>query len=402
MARPTAGKYRGTAAAARNNNTTNTTVGYGGQKGGGGMNDDGAHHDPALDIVDCHKMEAEKWLGEELKRSNLSYLKEGHQYSPWICSKKDGTIPMAHLESALNEYKRRFGDGSNQANTATPAVLLVATGVGKEWMPGEEVGKARFLLFPELGAAKTSALFITYMPGPEHGAVDSWFVAMLSVWHTTNEFLRRYLSYGGLSSGGYGCFQPDKRVFPFKENRDHNGRDADRANKNNPYSRFIWEIEYDNRDPVQIRERGRAYMTPKYVRLFLAMKLYPPSRGTTYEAAAVLWAKADEESDTITVMKAVSFGTQDLSDDHKQDFFQRKADRLVGVDVNHWEKARNDEAAWSITLPFRGFLFKVSKGAPGENGTTEYVLDDLEAGAVEDFVIDLRRAAREYENQVLE
>ena len=79
-----------------------------------------------------------------------------------------------------------------------------------------------------------------------------------------------------------------------------------------------------------------------------------------------------------------------------------EADRLVGVDVNRWENTQSDEAAWSITLPFRGFLFKVSKGAPGENGTTEYVLDDLEVGAVEDFVIDLRRAAREYENQVLE
>ena len=131
------------------------------------------------------------------------------------------------------------------------------------------------------------------------------------------------MSYGGLSSRGYVLFQPDKRVFPFRENRDHNGRDADRANKNNPYSRFIWEIEYDNKDPVQIRERGRAYLTPKYVRLFLAMKSYPPSNAGTYEAAVVLWGKADEDSDTITVMKAVSFGTQDLSHDHKQDFFQR-------------------------------------------------------------------------------
>lgn len=354
-------------------------------------------HDAIRDIVVRHQKEAEKWLSEEQKRSNLSYLREGPQYVPLKCSKKNSTIPIEHIESAYKEYNRRFGGDSNPADT-TPSVLLVATGVSKEWVPGEEVGHARFLLFPELGAVKMTALFVTYMPGPEHGAVAAWFAGELGSWQRSNQVLNGCLSRGGQSSGGYGFFQPDKRIFPFWRNRDHAGRDTDRGNKNNPYSRFIWEIEYENRDAVQIRERGRAYMIPHYTRLFLAMKIYAPSDGR-FEAAVVLWGKEDEGSNAITVMKAVSFGSIDLSDDHKQEFFQRRADLLVGVDINSWERPQNDANAWSITLPFRGFLFKVTRGEPAEAGI-EYVLDDLGNNDVEDFVIDLRGVVNEYENQL--
>ncbi|KAL3911310.1 MAG: hypothetical protein SGILL_007330 [Bacillariaceae sp.] len=350
-------------------------------------------------IASSHISEGEKWLHDELEKAKNSYLIEGAEYQPFQCSGKNGDVPTTHLQKAIEEYKRRFFG----ASASSPSVVLVATGVNKEWsVPEGVVGCARFLLFPQLGATKQSALFITYMPGPTHGAMDNWFVGMLNHWKIQNQVLVSHLS-GGLSSGGYGQFQPDARVFPFKKNRDHNGRDSDRANEQNPYSRFIWEVEYGNRDPVEIRERGRMYLTPNYTRLFLAVKLYELSTDGRYEAAAVLWGKADGQSDTITVIRAISFGTKDLSDDHKHEFFQRRANRLVGVDVNQWVRPtpHGDQASWQLTVPYRGVLFKVSKGKPEGGQETQYVLDDLGGDAVDDLVIDLRGLVAEYENQVL-
>lgn len=354
------------------------------------------------EILDHHREEAEKWLSDEINKSKLSYLNSGPSYSPLECTKKDETIPVDHLEKAFKEYKRRYRKLSVAVSDRTPLVVLVATGLSPKWTPGENTGSARFLLFPELGATgnTTSALFITYMPGSKHGAVDSWFVRKLSTWHDRHQILDQYLSSGGLSSGGYGHFQPDKRIFPFKDNRDHGGRDIDRANENNPYSRFIWEVEYDNRDPTQIRERGKAYLTPHYTRLFFAVKLYVPVNGT-YKAAAVLWGKGDGDNDeTVTVKKAVSFGTADLSDEDKNEFFQRRADRLVGVCVSQWERPQDDAESWLIPLPYLHFLFKVSKGKPTAGEGAEYVLDDVGDEDIQDLVIDLRGLAREYENQI--
>jgi hypothetical protein len=355
-------------------------------------------HGPTETIASSHHSEGEKWLHEEAEKAKNSYLNKGAQYQPFQCSGKNGAVPTTHLQKAIKEYKRRFFG----ASTSSPSVVLVATGVNKEWSVPKDVGCARFLLFPQLGATRQSALFITYMPGPEHGAIDNWFAGMLSRWKYANQVLVSHLS-GGLSSGGYGQFQPDARVFPYKKNRDHAGRDSDRGNKQNPYSRFIWEVEYGNRDPVEIRERGRMYLTPHYTRLFLAVKLYEPSTNGAYQAAAVLWGKAEGQNDTVTIMRAVSFGTEDLSDDHKHEFFQRRADRLVGIDVNQWDRPTPQlvESSWLLTVPYRGFLFKVSKGKPEEGRETRYVLDDLGGDAVDDLVIDLRGLVAEYENQVL-
>jgi hypothetical protein len=67
-----------------------------------------------------------------------------------------------------------------------PSVLLVATGVKRDWWTpaGEEsVPNAKFLFFPKLGCCggggvgngnkKCLALFISYMRRPEHGAVST-------------------------------------------------------------------------------------------------------------------------------------------------------------------------------------------------------------------------------------
>ena len=119
------------------------------------------------------------------------------------------------------------------------------------------------------------------MPGPEHGAINLILNEQLTEWRRSNDTLKKYLA-GGLSSGGavnrrYRGFEPDRRIFPTSKYRDPVGADSDGSNKGCPYSRFILEIEYENREPIQVRERGELYMRPEYTRLFLAGKFYAPS-----------------------------------------------------------------------------------------------------------------------------
>ena len=132
----------------------------------------------------------------------------------------------------------------------TPSVLLVATGVSEDWVPGDDVGRARFLFFPKLGSSNQTALFITYMPGPAHGSVDKILAKQISRWEDANTQLSKYLD-GGQGSGGrsdrrFRGFQPDHRLFPRRKLGDPEGRDRGGSNSGNPYSRFIWEIEYRN------------------------------------------------------------------------------------------------------------------------------------------------------------
>jgi hypothetical protein len=92
--------------------------------------------------------EAETWLRDELQRSQDSYLRQPPAYTPLQC-KQDGKIPLKHMQEALAEFARRFG--SSPSSDKTPSVLLVATGVSEDWVPGDDVGRARFLFFSETG-----------------------------------------------------------------------------------------------------------------------------------------------------------------------------------------------------------------------------------------------------------
>ena len=67
-------------------------------------------------------------------------------------------------------------------------------------------------------------------------------------------------------------------------------------------------------------------------------------------------------------MQAVSFGTADLSDKHKEAFSQHRANRLVGVQAGDWERpqqaaaaAATAAAAWTVRIPFHGIFYKVMK-----------------------------------------
>lgn len=206
----------------------------------------------------------------------------------------------------------------------------------------------------------------------------------------------------GQRLGGYRLHQPDKRLFSKKKFRGRNGRDVDKGNKNLPYSRFHWEVEYDNRDPVELHQRGKVYMKCKYTRLFLGAKFYAPDGNGEFEASIVLWRKITPNSDVITVVEAVSFGTKDLSDDHKSEFFASRHDRLVGVRPDQWRRPHPVEnpddgtpAAWMLTVPFQGMVYKVTTERQTD-GTRPYLADQLEDGELGDLTIDLRIMLTQY------
>mgnify|MGYP005865617837 CR=1 FL=1 len=77
-------------------------------------------------------------------------------------------------------------------------------------------------------------------------------------------------------------------------------------------------------------------MKSPYNRLYLAAKIYgPDSKDGGTEAAIVLWRRGNDGD--IRVMEVASFGTKDLSEEHKSEF-AGKANMLilVGVKSNGW------------------------------------------------------------------
>ena len=85
----------------------------------------------------------------------------GTNYKPY--TSKNGTVPREHFSKAFSEFARRFGRSrmsrvrGGETNSSPPSVLLVASGVSKNWVPGDDVGSGRFLLFSNLDGA----LFVT-------------------------------------------------------------------------------------------------------------------------------------------------------------------------------------------------------------------------------------------------
>ena len=164
--------------------------------------------------------EANLWFRQEQERSKTSYLMPGPQYTPYVTT--NGKIPASHFQAAFSEFGKRFGNGQRTTTRDAPSLLLVASGViSEDWVPGEDIGRARFLLIPRLyyEGRSQSALFLTYMPGPEHGSVDGSFADDFGAWRRRYLVLLKYF-VSGQSSGGYGHHQPGKRLFPKKKFRD--------------------------------------------------------------------------------------------------------------------------------------------------------------------------------------
>ena len=300
------------------------------------------------------------------------------------------------LQDAFTEFGRRFSKKVSN-DSSSSSVLLISTNVGKEWIPPESAGKGvRFLGFPQV---EGSPLFLTYMPGEVHGAAVSFVSETIGQWKQSNKLLASVLK-GGLSSGNYGTFQPDIRIYPNKRSKDNKGRDMDKKNNNAAHTRLYWEVEHENRDPVAIRQRGKRYMSCLYTRLFLACKIFDVSDGAL-RAGIVLWGKSDSGED-ISVLAAVSFGTEDLTEKEKGEFEEAKHDRLVGVRRSEWKRplipvlgelGDATHKDWKLRIPYKGILYKVTTK---RSGTRDYLLNELkETDEVDDLVIDLRKLALE-------
>ena len=373
---------------------------------GGGKNgiDDNPYglHDQAIE-----------WLKEEQKllcqkSSNKNNDDDEQQYQPYVSM--DGQVDAYQLEKSAVEYELRETDPSKRLRP-----VLVAVGVSREWRPDESHSKARFLLFPKIGSEDRrsfGALFLTYMPGPRHGAVDGCFMDDFGAWKRSERILGQSLT-SGVSSGGKYFSQPDRRVYPVQSRKDPNGNDADCGNANKTFSRFIWEVEYGNRDPVGLRQHGHKMMRSIYTRLFLGAKFSDFDDDGRFEAAMVLWGRPDGHTngDNISVVDAVSFGTKDLTEKTKTEFSEHKTGRLIGVPADRWRRPTGADVAlmelpdeetsdeWFLTVPHRGILYKVGAKETDNHGQLQYLLDVLREGQIRDLRINLQVMAFEFQNQ---
>jgi hypothetical protein len=358
------------------------------------------------------KDDAVKWIQQEmLPYGDEAYLLPINHYRPLVLPKDGIKIPATQFQTAAAEYERR----SKAAMDRTTQPVLVAVGVNDVTMRlfhNDEEGptkKARYLFFPTISWREhRGALFVTYMPGPAHGGVDAYFIGEAQSWRTSCAAVETVLD-SGCSSGAHNAVQPDHRFFPYRKYRDKNGNDKDKAHHGLPHTRMYWEIEYDHRKIGELRQHGANLMrrTP-YTRLFLGATISKPDPGDDdkYEAAIVLWGKADDgAAATISVLDAVSFGTRGLSDATKAEYSKIRQDRLPEVGADAWRRPDNaDETPvvlaspttpgqWLLHVPFTRLLYKVMTGKrkPDEDRTYEYLLDTLCEGEVKDLVVDLLR-----------
>jgi hypothetical protein len=332
--------------------------------------------------------EAGRWL----KAEQEYYKSRGDiTYSP-VTAEND--VGEKQLQDAFKECERRHLHEENFENSSP--VLLISTNVSKDWIPPEYVGKGiRFLVFHQVAG---SPLFLTYMPGQVHGAAAAFVARSIGLWQGRSDLLNSVLG-GGLSSGNYGTYQPDIRIYPKRRNKDTNGCDKDRKNGDLPYTRLYWEVEHGNRDPVAIRQRGQRYMACPYTRFFLACKIFNVSDGAL-RAGIVLWGKTNSDDHVISVLAAVSFGTTDLTREEKGEFETARHDRLVGVKSGEWTRPEDTELGemgdttpddWKLRIPYQGILYRVTTKRSGTRG---YLLEELnDTDEVADLVIDLRRLA---------
>ena len=360
------------------------------------------------------KDKATKWLQDEMAVFQDSYLVPPNKYRPHIS--KDGRVAPAQIKRAFAESINREA----KPYRLRPVLIVVGLeGYPEDFLADESLHRARYLFSPDidigtpirvLKCSSASALFVTYMPGPEHGVADASFMDHFGAWKTSNQILKKYLS-SGVSSGSEDSSQPDRRVFPIGAYRDFGNPDRDRSNKNNAYSRLIWEVEFSNRDPVKLRVHGRKLMRPRNVRLFLGAKFSEFDENGHFEAAIVLWGKPDGHNagGDIAVVTAVSFGTKCLSDETKTEFSRRGG--LPPVAVDAWRRPQDAATAplldppattpapWLLNISVQGILYRVTASERDDDGNPQYLLDMLGQDLVADFPVNLLDMAREYWHQ---
>jgi len=383
---------------------------------------------PALDeVVEDPfglKEKAKKWLEEEMAyHSKEGYLVEAGAYHPQIISKGKKISALQHKKAA-EEYEKRM---SAKKSCGAVRPVLVALGVAKDSTFKDflddhtgPIKSASYLYLPYLSWEEedVGALFITYMPGPVHGAIDAVFHGDAQNWRKTAHRALRSIIATGCSSGAHNAVQPDFRVMPNPNNKDRNGNDVDRAHKDVPHTRLYWEIECDHRKIVDLRRHGAFLMgRTEHARFFVGATISKPDpNDRSFEAAMVLWGK--NESNEVSVLQAVSFGTKDLSDETKKQCKTQHSvnQALPAVQDAAWRGPPDagalpemmpdpTPAAWLLCVPTSGLLYKVMIRQPAQEGQQEdrwaYFLDTLgDNVVVKDVEIDLMEMALAIKNLV--
>jgi hypothetical protein len=340
------------------------------------------------------------------------------EYSPLIADeKKRFVVPkLNHLVAAANEFARRFPfrtvedeDRFAESETSSESpFLLVANKVKDSWrVPDAFLERdhppVRFMLVPG-DTSNSSILFIRCMAGPEHGKFDGAFTRDIDAWIFANR-LTSVLTR--LDAGGRG-YEPDKAYAPETPDRLARDLDADARLKGGPFARLIVEVEYTHRTVRALRMTGFHALNNNYTRLFLCLKIWQKNANGDFGAAAVLWTKNDEG--TISAVKAVDFGTRELSTNAKKGF-QVAGDATMLPPVTewtrptpppslndlegmpfHWTGEMETNEDWCITLRKDDLLYKTSTMVSTD--VVPYILDDP-MWPIPNCCIYLRKFARD-------
>jgi hypothetical protein len=155
----------------------------------------------------------------------------------------------------------------------------------------------------------------------------------------------------------------------------------------------------------------------EYTRFFVGATISKPDpNDRSFEAAMVLWGK--NESNEVSVLQAVSFGTKNLSDETKKQYKTQYSvnQALPAVQDTAWRRPPDagvlpemmpdpTPAAWLLCIPASGLLYKVMIRQPAQEGQQEdrwaYFLDTLgDDVVVKDMEIDLMEMALAIKNLV--
>ncbi len=244
-------------------------------------------------------------------------------YSPLIANEGSVIVPeLDHLVAAANEFARRFPfrtvDDEDQfverETSSESPFLLVANNVKDSWHVSDKFLKSdhpivRFMLVPG-DTNDSSILFIRCMAGYKHGRLDCTFTRDVDGWITANTLRSVLIRIDG-GGGEY-----DKAYTPYVPDRLAPQLDADERLDGAPYARLVVEVEYAHRTVRALRTTGLNAMNYDYTRLFLCARIWVKNADADFGAAAVLWAKSD--AGTISVVKAVDFGTRELNESAKK------------------------------------------------------------------------------------
>ena len=256
---------------------------------------------------------ADTWVAAELKLYDMPEA-GGHRVMR-------GKPAVAALRSSVHELERRFGAVTVEEDEVNPATddscpyVLVALGVKQTWVPPPSLMKMRFVVLPVspkvVGAdVDPTALFITCMPGKEHGAADGFIHDDIGGWLDRNS-LRPFLGQCTNSSHAAGSKMPDTRLDPMYPAP---GPPLDNDG-GVPFSRLIVEVEYAHRGADELRRIGQHYLNDHYCRAFLAVKIWKKGAGG-FGAVAALWLK--DAAGNVALDQAFDFGTKPIGQDTRK------------------------------------------------------------------------------------